>query len=98
MKFQYNKNQTGMFVWAKIFSKFKDAEQFSDVLLKHEGIFITPGSIFGSNGKRFIRISLCSEINTLIEARNKIFQFVDRTDFIKKEDEDEYEMIHFKFH
>ena len=97
MKFEYNNNQVGMFVWAKIFPKFKNAEQFSDVLLKQESVFITPGSIFGSNGDRFIRISLCSDVNTLTEARNKISQFVDRNDFIEK-DEDEYEMILTKFH
>ena len=97
MKFEYDKNQVGMFVWAKIFPKFKNAEQFSDVLLKQEAMFITPGSIFGSNGDRYIRISLCSDVKTLTEARNKISQFVDRNDFIEK-DGNEYEMVLTKFH
>lgn len=97
LKFDYQKEQVGMFVWAKIFDKFNNAEQFSDELLKQEGVFITPGSIFGSNGERYIRISLCSNVETLAEARNKISQFVERTDFIEK-DEEEYEMVFGKFH
>ncbi len=96
LKFDYNKDQVGMFVWAKIFPKFKNAEQFSDMLLK-DGVFITPGSIFGSNGERYVRISLCSNVKTLATARNIISQFVEKTDFIEK-NEDEYEMVFTKFH
>ncbi|PKP10576.1 MAG: aminotransferase [Bacteroidetes bacterium HGW-Bacteroidetes-4] len=64
----YDKNQTGMFLWAKIPNKFNDAFEFSDEILKEAKVFITPGSIFGSNGKRFARISLCSNNELLNQA------------------------------
>lgn len=53
-------NQVGMFLWAKVPSSFKIARDLVDKLLKEAHIFITPGEIFGSNGNRFIRVSLAS--------------------------------------
>jgi aspartate/methionine/tyrosine aminotransferase len=52
-----------MFVWAKINSK-KNSKEYIDDLLYENGIFIAPGSIFGSNGEGYVRFSLCnSEVN-----------------------------------
>ena len=73
--FEYDKNQVGMFVWAKITDNYKDAETFSDELLKNAAVFITPGSIFGSNGKKYVRISLCSDLETLEKSRQRIIEF-----------------------
>jgi len=68
----YSKDQTGMFVWAKVPEKVEDVETFVDRIL-HEGrVFITPGFIFGSNGTRFIRISLCNKVEVLEEALRRI--------------------------
>ena len=55
----YDKNSAGMFVWAKLTSGV-DSEEFVDVLLKANSIFVAPGTIFGSKGEGFIRISLCA--------------------------------------
>lgn len=55
----YEKDQNGLFVWAGMPEKWTNSEQFSDFLLNEYEIFITPGTTFGSNGKNFIRISLC---------------------------------------
>ncbi len=74
--FNYDKNQTGMFVWAEINGNYPDAESFSDKLLINKGVFITPGIIFGSNGKKFVRISLCTENERLKEAKERINEFV----------------------
>ncbi|NMM50024.1 pyridoxal phosphate-dependent aminotransferase [Marinigracilibium pacificum] len=68
----YSKSSAGMFIWAKIPDYFKSGEELSDYLLDATGIFITPGSVFGSRGNGFIRISLCSNLNVLSEAINKI--------------------------
>ena len=68
----YTKNQVGMFVWAKIPRSQKDAIIFSDKILYNGNVFITPGSIFGENGKNYIRISLCSNEEVLKEAINRI--------------------------
>ncbi|RZJ69899.1 aminotransferase class I/II-fold pyridoxal phosphate-dependent enzyme [Flavobacterium sp.] len=55
----YDKDAVGMFVWAKLPDSIPDAEVFVDELLYQKHVFITPGKIFGSNGNRYIRFSLC---------------------------------------
>lgn len=49
---------TGMFLWCKIPQSALSDKDFSDTILHKHHVFITPGSIFGSNGEGFIRISL----------------------------------------
>ena len=66
----YDKESVGMFVWAK--TKDGNAEQLSEELLDKAGIFITPGSVFGSNGDAYLRISLCTPENVLIKSLEKI--------------------------
>ncbi len=68
----YNKNQVGLFIWAKAPDNVADVEAFTDEILRKANVCITPGYVFGSNGKRFIRIALCSDIDTLNEALNRI--------------------------
>lgn len=51
--------QQGMFIWAKVPPEYATGEEFSDWLLRHLGIFVTPGFIFGKPGKNYIRVSLC---------------------------------------
>ena len=55
----YDRNSAGMFVWAKLPDSVPDAEAFVDTLLYEKHVFITPGKIFGKNGERYIRFSLC---------------------------------------
>ena len=69
----YDKNQIGMFLWAKIPAKYKNVEDLTEKILHEANVFITPGFIFGSNGARFIRISLCSPENDLKEALKRIY-------------------------
>ena len=66
----YDKDGVGIFVWAK--TKMGDAEQLSEELLNNAGIFITPGSVFGSNGDEYLRISLCTPEKKLIRSLEKI--------------------------
>ena len=61
----YSKSSGGMFVWAKLPSKEESSFTFSDKILNKYGVFITPGDIFGSNGKGYIRPSLCNNEETL---------------------------------
>ncbi|MEM5565948.1 aminotransferase class I/II-fold pyridoxal phosphate-dependent enzyme [Psychroserpens sp. AS72] len=67
LKCTYNKGASGLFVWAKL-PEFIDAEEYIDLILKEKSVFITPGTIFGSNGKGYIRFSLCASIDELEEA------------------------------
>lgn len=67
----YSKEQSGMFVWAKLIDQVK-SEEFIDVLLNNHHIFVTPGSIFGSNGEGYIRFSLCATTEDIEEALARI--------------------------
>ena len=58
----------GMFLWGRIPAKYKDAEQLTERVLHKSNVFITPGFIFGSNGNRYIRISLCAKETKMNEA------------------------------
>lgn len=57
----YTKKQAGMFLWAGIPNKYKDAFALSDEILYNSRVFITPGGIFGSEGNNFLRVSLCAK-------------------------------------
>lgn len=67
----YNKNATGLFVWAKI-PEGKKAEEVTDAILYDKDIFITPGTIFGSQGEGYIRFSLCVTASIIKEAISRI--------------------------
>lgn len=68
----FDKNQVGMFIWAKIPSTYKDGYVLSDEVLYDKNVFITPGGIFGSNGNGYIRISLCAKKEVFKEALERI--------------------------
>lgn len=51
-------------------------ETISDILLYNTDVFITPGFIFGKNGRNYIRISLCANTDTLSEAECRIRRIV----------------------
>ncbi|WP_439184946.1 pyridoxal phosphate-dependent aminotransferase [Carboxylicivirga taeanensis] len=69
---QYDLEQTGMFIWARIPDKYKDSGELADEILYGCDVFITPGFIFGNKGQRYIRISLCTNETTLQEAKQRI--------------------------
>lgn len=65
----YRKGQAGLFIWAELPAEFEgDCYAFSDRVLERCGVFVTPGGIFGSEGNRYIRISLCAKREQLAEA------------------------------
>ena len=68
----YDEKQVGMFLWGKIPASCKDVEELTEKVLHEARVFITPGFIFGSNGARYIRISLCCKDNKLAEALERI--------------------------
>ena len=71
LKCTYDKTATGLFVWAKLPGLTK-AEAFIDNLLNEKYIFITPGTVFGSNGEGYIRFSLCAQTEDLQEAIRRV--------------------------
>ncbi len=72
LNLKYYKNGLGLFIWAKINNSSTKSKDFTDKLLYSKNIFITPGSIFGTAGEGYVRISLCQEEKKLIEALNRL--------------------------
>ena len=68
----YDKRQVGMFLWGKIPEKYADVEELTERVLHEARVFITPGFIFGSNGARYIRISLCAKEEKIQQALERI--------------------------
>ncbi|MBA3674426.1 MAG: aminotransferase class I/II-fold pyridoxal phosphate-dependent enzyme [Chitinophagaceae bacterium] len=68
----FDENQAGLFVWASVPSGFKDGFELSDKVLGDSNVFITPGGIFGSEGDKYVRISLCTSEDKIEEAINRI--------------------------
>ncbi|MEZ4827362.1 MAG: aminotransferase class I/II-fold pyridoxal phosphate-dependent enzyme [Bacteroidia bacterium] len=71
----FNKDQVGMFVWARIPESEESGEAFSDLLLDKCSVFLTPGFVFGGQGHRYIRASLCTPKERLQEALTRILEF-----------------------
>ena len=57
----YDPQQVGMFLWGRIPDSYQNVEDLTERVLHEARVFITPGFIFGSNGERYIRISLCAK-------------------------------------
>jgi len=68
----FDPRQSGMFLWGKIPAAYKDSDELADEILYKARVFIVPGFIFGSNGERYIRISLCCKQEQLREALERI--------------------------
>ena len=64
----FDSKSVGMFLWAKLPEGSPDSETFIDKILKEQNVFITPGTIFGSQGEGYIRFSLCLTEATIKEA------------------------------
>jgi LL-diaminopimelate aminotransferase len=62
------KEGVGLFVWAKLPAGIESSEAFIDKILIEKSIFITPGTIFGSNGEGYIRFALCVKEEKIEEA------------------------------
>lgn len=64
---RFSTQQSGLFVWAKIPDDVESAAALSDELLEKYHLFITPGHIFGQQGERYLRLSLCSPVEVFKE-------------------------------
>lgn len=70
----FDPKQVGMFLWGKIPDRYADVEDLTEAVLHKASVFITPGFIFGNNGKRYIRISLCAKDDKMKEALERIIK------------------------
>ena len=69
---EYDASQVGMFLWGRIPDQYADAEELTEKVLHEARVFITPGFIFGSNGGRYVRISLCAKDEKMEETLERI--------------------------
>ncbi len=68
----FNPSQRGLFLWGRIPDSVESGEAFTDDILYRGRVFITPGFIFGKNGERYIRISLCATEENMRKALSRI--------------------------
>lgn len=68
----YDPQQVGMFLWGRIPEAYDGCEQLTERVLDEARVFITPGFIFGSNGNRYVRISLCAKDEKMDEALERM--------------------------
>ena len=74
----FDPTQNGLFLWGKLNDESITTEQLADKLLQEAHVFITPGFIFGSNGNRYIRLSLCATEERMKEALHRIKKLTQR--------------------
>lgn len=75
---EFDKSQGGLFLWGKIPSSANNSEEFTDKIFYEAKVFLTPGFIFGSNGDKYIRISLCAKVEKLREALDRINKLMNK--------------------
>lgn len=68
----FNPSQKGLFLWGRIPDSCESSEALADKVLYDASVFVTPGFIFGSNGDRYIRISLCATEENMRRALDRI--------------------------
>lgn len=72
LRCKYDTDTVGMFVWGRIPDDYADVEALTEKVLHEARVFLAPGFIFGSNGRRYIRISLCAKEEKMAEALRRI--------------------------
>ena len=86
---RFDTKQQGMFLWGRIPDDIADVEDLTEKVLHEARVFITPGFIFGSNGKRYIRISLCAKDEKMKAALERIKK-------MKNEENEECKLLNVK--
>jgi LL-diaminopimelate aminotransferase len=76
LKCRYQPKTPGMFVWARVPDTIADVEAWLDKILYEAGVFLTPGKVFGSQGERYVRVSLCAPEASIKQAIERISNFI----------------------
>ena len=69
---KFDSSQQGLFLWGRIPDSVASAEELADRILYEADVFVTPGFIFGSKGERFVRVSLCTPVESMNKALDRI--------------------------
>ncbi|HSW47733.1 MAG TPA: aminotransferase class I/II-fold pyridoxal phosphate-dependent enzyme [Candidatus Saccharimonadales bacterium] len=57
--------KAALYIWAKIPDTEKNSEKYCMRMLNEKMILFTPGSAFGKNGDRFVRVSICVNVDEI---------------------------------
>ena len=76
LKFSCDPMQEGLFVWAKAPDNIQHVEDFLETLLLQKQVLLVPGSVWGTNGRRYARSSLCASNSTLQNALDRVKSFM----------------------
>jgi len=68
----YSENAAGMYLWAKLPENVTNSREFADSLFEDKHVFVAPGTLYGSNGEGYIRISLCQPVEKIHEAIERV--------------------------
>lgn len=69
----FSRDQAGLFAWGRVGDNYEDGFALSDAILDESNVFITPGGIFGDEGRNHVRLSLCASLESLGEALRRIY-------------------------
>lgn len=69
---RFSREQSGLFVWARVPEEIKDGYELSNLLLYQANVFVTPGGIFGTAGDKYIRLSLCAPEKKILECIERV--------------------------
>ena len=72
LNLSYSKSGVGMFIWCKMLDESLKSEDFVDHLLDKYNFFVCPGSIFGSQGEGYVRISLCTDTKKMNQVLKRL--------------------------
>lgn len=81
LRCEKNETKATLYVWARLPQQILNAEEFCFDLLEKTGIFVTPGTAFGSNGEGHIRISLCQPEKVLLDAKLTLERYLRKNSF-----------------
>ena len=76
----FDPKQRGLFLWGKVPGNIPSGQWLADKLFYEAKVFVTPGFIFGKNGDKFIRISLCATPDKLSQAHQRIKDYINGND------------------
>lgn len=70
--FLFEPPKASLYVWAHLPEPWCDSIAFCDMLLRETGVSITPGVVYGESGAGYVRISLVTPVERLIEAMQRM--------------------------
>ncbi len=70
----FDESQVGLFLWGKVSDSEESGVALCDRVLDRAEVFITPGMVFGTQGERYVRVSLCATEQRMEEALSRIIE------------------------